>query len=290
MEDIVYLNGTLVPRQEAMVSPFDRGFLYGYGLFETMRSYKERVFRLDRHLTRLRLSAQRLALASELEAYDLEQAVYRTLEANKLADARIRLTVSAGPGGRALAPPVGGLITVLVFAEKLLLSPEAYEQGIRAALVSAKRNSLSPLSRVKATNYLGNLVAYSEAVALGAEEAILLNERGFIAEGSMSNIFLVAGGMLLTPSEESGILPGITREAVLELARELGVEATEGEISLADLLRADEAFLTSSVREVLPITSIDNKPVAQGSPGPVTKRLMAAYRHLVETTLELSRG
>jgi branched-subunit amino acid aminotransferase/4-amino-4-deoxychorismate lyase len=189
-----------------------------------------------------------------------------------------------------LAPPVGGLITVLVFAEKLLLSPEVYEQGIRAALVSAKRNSLSPLSRVKATNYLDNLVAYSEAVALGAEEAILLNEKGFIAEGSMSNIFLVAGGMLLTPSEESGILPGITREAVLELARELGVEATEGEIPLADLLRADEAFLTSSVREVLPITSIDNKPVAQGSPGPVTKRLMAAYRHLVETTLELSRG
>jgi branched-chain amino acid aminotransferase len=280
----------LVPRQEAMVSPFDRGFLYGYGLFETMRSYKERVFRLDRHLTRLRLSAQRLALASELEAYDLEQAVYRTLEANKLADARIRLTVSAGPGGRALAPPVGGLITVLVFAEKLLLSPEVYEQGIRAALVSAKRNSLSPLSRVKATNYLDNLVAYSEAVALGAEEAILLNEKGFIAEGSMSNIFLVAGGMLLTPSEESGILPGITREAVLELARELGVEATEGEIPLADLLRADEAFLTSSVREVLPITSIDNKSVAQGGPGPVTKRLMAAYRHLVETTLELSRG
>jgi branched-subunit amino acid aminotransferase/4-amino-4-deoxychorismate lyase len=155
--------------------------------------------------------------------------------------------------------------------------------------VSSKRNSLSPLSRVKATNYLDNLVAYSEAAALGAEEAILLNERGFIAEGSMSNIFLVAEGMLLTPSEESGILPGITREAVLELARELGVEAAEGEIPLADLLRADEAFLTSSVREVMPITSIDNKPVAKGSPGPVTRRLMAAYSHLVETTLELGQ-
>jgi len=288
MEDIVYLDGTLVPRQEAMVSPFDRGFLYGYGLFETMRSYEGRVFRLDRHLTRLRLSAQRLALASELEAYDLEQAVYRTLEANKLADARIRLTVSAGPGGRALAPPAGGPITVLVFVEKLALSPQACEQGVRAALVSSRRNSLSPLSRVKATNYLDNLVAYSEAVTSGAEEAILLNERGFIAEGSMSNIFLVAEGMLLTPSEESGILPGITREAVLELARALGIEAVEGEIPLVDLLRADEAFLTSSVREVLPITSIDNDPVGKGGPGPVTRRLMAAYSQLVETTLGLS--
>ena len=288
MEDIVYLNGTLVPRQEAMVSPFDRGFLYGYGLFETMRSYKERVFRLDRHLTRLRLSAQRLALASGLEAYDLEQAVYRTLEANKLADARIRLTVSAGPGGRALAPPAGGPITVLVFAEKLVQSSQAYEQGIHAAIVSHRRNSLSPLSRVKATNYLDNLVAYSEAVALEAEEAILLNERGFIAEGSMSNIFLVAGGMLLTPSEESGILPGVTREAVLGLARDLGIEAVAGDVPLADLPRADEAFLTSSVREVLPITSIDGKPVGQGRPGPVAKRLMAAYSQLVETTLGLS--
>jgi len=267
MEDIVYFNGTLVPRQEAMVSPFDRGFLYGYGLFETMRSYKERVFRLDRHLTRLRLSAQRLALASELEAYDLEQAIYKTLEANKLADARIRLTVSAGPGERGLAPPVGGQITVLVFADELVLSPQAYEQGIAAAMVGPRRNSLSPLSRIKATNYEG----------------------GGIAEGSMSNIFLVAEGMLLTPSEESGILPGITREAVLELARALGIEAVEGEIPLADLLRADEAFLTSSVREVLPITSIDNEPVGQGGPGPVTRRLMAAYSQLVETTLELSR-
>jgi len=289
MEDIVYLNGALVPRQEAMVSPFDRGFLYGYGLFETMRSYKGRVFRLDRHLARLQRSAERLALASELESYDLEQAIYRTLAANKLADARIRLTVSAGPGERGLAPPAGGLITVLVFAEKLVISPQAYEQGIRAALVSPRRNSLSPLSRVKATNYLDNLIAYSEAMALGADEAILLNERGVIAECSMSNIFLVARGLLRTPSEDSGILPGITREAVLELARALGIEAVEGEIPLADLLRAEEAFLTSSVREVLPITSIDGKPVGRGRPGPVTKRLMAAYRHLVEATLELSR-
>jgi len=289
MGDIVYLNGELVPRHEARISPFDRGFLYGYGLFETMRAYKGCVFRLERHLARLRRSAERLTFASGLGAYDLEQAIYRTLEANKLANARMRLTVSAGPGERGLAPPAEGLITVLVFAEKLALLPKAYEQGIRAAIVSPRRNSLSPLSRIKSTNYLDNLMAYSEATALGADEAILLNERGFIAEGSMSNIFLVTNGLLLTPSEESGILPGITREAVLELARDLGIEAVAGEIPLADLTQADEAFLTSSVREVLPIASIDTKPVGQGRPGPMTKRLMAAYRQLVETTLELSK-
>ena len=284
MGGIVFLNGSLVPAQEAKASPLDRGFLYGYGLFETMRSYKGRVFRLQRHLARLKRSAAMLALASELEAYDLEQAVYDTVEANRLDDARIRLTVSAGLGERGLAPPSLGLITVMVSAEKLdLPPPQVYRRGIRAAIVGTRRNSLSPLSQVKTTSYLDNFVAYSQAVALGAEEAILLNEKGFIAECSTSNIFLVAGGLLLTPSEESGILPGITREAVLELAQALGIEAVEGEIPVPRLLQAEEAFLTTSVREIVPITSVDGRPVSSGRPGAVTKRLMAAYKELVET-------
>ena len=286
MADIVYLNGALVPYQEVRISSFDRGFLYGYGLFETMRSYQGRIFRLDRHLARLKRSAERLAFASALEAYDLEQAVYMTLEANKLGDARIRLTVSAGPGERGVAPPTDG-ITVLVFAERLALPAQDYEQGIRAAIVSIRRNSQSPLSQIKATGFLDNLFAYSQAVALGADEAILLNDKGFVAEGSMSNIFSVAKGVLLTPSEESGILPGITREDVLELARSLAIQAVEGEIPLDDLLQAEEAFLTSSIREIVPIASIDGRPIGRGKPGPVTRRLMAAYKHLVETTLEL---
>ena len=285
MEGIIYLNGTLAPAQEAKISPFDRGFLYGYGLFETMRSYKGRVFRLDRHLARLRRSAAILALAAELEAYDLEQAIYKTLEANRLRDARIRLTVSAGLGERGLAPPNLGPITVMVSVEKLSLpSTQVYRRGIRAAIVSTRRNSLSPLSQIKATSYLDSFVALSQAVASGAEEAILLNERGFIAECSTSNIFLVAEGILTTPSVESGILPGITREAVLELSRDLGIDAVEREIPEADLFQAEEAFLTTSVREIVPITSIDDKPVGSGKPGPVTRRLMAAYKELVETT------
>jgi branched-chain amino acid aminotransferase group I len=283
---LVYINGSIVPRSEASISPFDRGFLYGYGLFETMRSYGGRVFRLDRHLARLMRSAEKLGLASELDPVALEQAIYKTLEANKLSDARIRLTVSAGEGERELAPPTLGALTIMVVAERLVPPPShVYEEGVRAAIVSPRRNSQSPLSRIKSLNYLDSLIAHSEALALGADEAILLNERGFVCEGSTSNIFLVAAGSLITPSEESGILPGITREAVLELAHALGIEAGEGEIPVAELLQADEAFLTNSIIEVEPITVVDGRPIGSGKPGVVTRRLMAAYRELVQKEL-----
>lgn len=283
---LIYINGSIVPRSEAWVSPFDRGFLYGYGLFETMRSYGGRVFRLDRHLARLMRSAGKLGLASGLDPVALEQAIYKTLEANKLSDARIRLTVSAGEGERELAPPTLGALTIMVVAERLVPPPShVYEEGVRAAIVSPRRNSQSPLSRIKSLNYLDSLIAHSEALALGADEAILLNERGFVCEGSTSNIFLVARGILLTPAEESGILPGITSEAVLELAHALGIEAVEGEIPSADLLRAEEVFLTNSIIEVEPITVVDGKPIGSGKPGEVTRRLMAAYKELVQKEL-----
>ena len=282
MEVLIYINGALVPRRKAGISPFDRGILYGYGLFETMRSYGGRVFSLDRHLARLMHSADKIGLATSLDPAALRQAIHKTLEANKLMDARIRLTVTAGEGERGLAPPTSGMLTIIVVAEELVLPPpQAYEDGISAAVVSVRRNSQSPLSGIKSIGYLDNLLAHSEAVAAGAEEAILLNEQGFVAECSTSNIFLVVEGRLFTPSAESGILPGITREVVLELAQGLGITAVAGEIPLAHLLRADEAFLTNSVVEVMPIAKVDGKPIGTGKPGDVTKRLMAAYRELV---------
>lgn len=282
MKDIIYINGALVPRGEARISPFDRGFLYGYGLFETMRSYRGWVFRLDRHLARLMRSAERLGLAALLDPVTLEEAIQKTLEANRLRDARIRLSVSAGEGERGLAPPESGMLTIIVVAERLNLPlPRAYEKGVSAAIVSARRNSQSPISGIKSMAYLESLLAHSEAVAAGADEAILLNERGTVAECSTSNIFLVVGGRLLTPSEESGILPGITREVVLELAQGLGVTTVVGEIQLVDLLGADEAFLTNSIVEVMPITEVDDKPVGRGKPGEVTMRLLKTYREQV---------
>lgn len=282
MADIVYINGELVERGEACVSAFDRGFLHGYGLFETMRSYGGRVFCLDRHLARLMRSAERLAIGKTLDASELERAVYDTLSANELTDARIRLTVTAGEGERSISPPESGSLTILVVAERLELpSSIAYDKGIRAAIVSGRRNSQSPLSGIKAVGYLESLLARSQAAAAGAEEAVMLNERGVVAECSTSNIFIVASGRLLTPSVESGILPGITRDVVTELASALGIEASECNIAVADLYAADEAFLTNSVIEILPIAEVDNKPIGTGRPGEVTKRLTSAYGDLV---------
>lgn len=281
MVETVYLNGALVPRGKASISPFDRGFLYGYGLFETMRSYGGRVFRLDRHLARLMHSAEELGLASLLDAGELEQAVYRTLEANKLMDARIRLTVAAGEGERELAPPTSGTLTTLVAAEKLTVPSHIYQQGILAAMVSTRRNSQSPLPAIKSLNYLEGLIAHAEAAALGADEAIMLNDRGFLSECSSSNIFLVVTGKLLTPSLDSGILPGITREAVLELAHDSDIETVEGEIPPSDLLRADEVFITTSVREVVPVVTVDGRSIGSGKPGEVTISLLAGYKELV---------
>ena len=285
MVETVYLNGALVLRSEARISPLDRGFLYGYGLFETVRSYGGRVFRLDRHMARLMHSSGELGLASLLDAVELEQAIYKTLEANKLLDARIRLTVAAGEGERGLSPPTSGKITILVVAEKLTLPSHIYQQGIRAAIVSTRRNSQSLLPAIKSLNYLEGLIARAEAAALGADEAIMLNDRGYVSECSSSNIFLVVTGKLLTASLDSGILPGVTREVVLELAHELGIEAMEGDIPPSDLLKADEVFITTSVREIVPVVTVDGRAVGLGKPGGVARRLMAAYKELVQREL-----
>ncbi len=279
---LVYINGELLERGEARVSAFDRGLLYGYGLFETMRSYGGRVFRLDRHLSRLVRSAEMLGIGTALDTSELERAVYDTIAANKLIDARIRLTVTAGEGERSLSPPASGSLTIIVVAERLeLLSSTAYENGIRAAIVGGRRNSQSLLSGVKVTGYLESLLARSQAAAAGAEEAVMLNERGLVAECSTSNIFIVASGRLLTPSVESGMLPGITRDVVLELASGLGIEASECDVAVADLLNADEAFITNSVIEVLPLVEVDQKPIGRGKPGEITARLSKGYRGLV---------
>jgi branched-chain amino acid aminotransferase len=298
MAEIVYLNGNLVPRSKARVSPFDHGFLYGYGLFETMRAYDGCIFRLDRHLARLRRSAEILGLAHNVissrspEASEgaarqsLETACLQTLKANKLKDARLRLTITAGQGDMTPDPGTCSGLTVLVVAKNLVpLPPQKYELGFKALLSSLRRNSQSPLSRLKSTCYLDNILARMKAKAAGCDEAILLNEQGYLAEGSTTNIFLVSKGALITPSLESGVLAGITREAVLEIARALNIETEEREVELKDLIEADEAFLTNSVLEIMPLTWFDGKPIGSGIAGQLTRELMAAYRKLVNQTI-----
>ena len=280
MSEVVYLNGSLIPRSQASISALDYGFLYGFGLFETMRAYRGRVFRLDSHLSRLASSAKMLGLP--IKAPELKSAVTDTIRANKLSDARVRITVSIGEGGIIPDPSTCGKPTVLILAGHYQAYPaQVYQEGFRAVVSLIRRNSQSPLSRLKSANYLESLLARQEARAAGVDEAICLNEKGLLAEASMSNIFLVAGGRLKTPGQESGILPGITRDTVLELAPQLGISTVEDDTGLDELLQAQEAFLTNSLIEVMPLTEIDGKPIGSGRPGPVTKRLMAAYKKLV---------
>jgi branched-chain amino acid aminotransferase len=287
MAEIIYLDGRLVHRSKAKLSPLDHGFLYGYGLFETMRAYQGHIFRLDRHLARLRHSAESIGLAKRLTAFDLEAACTKTLEANKLKDARLRLTVSAGEGDMTPDPGTCSNPTTLVTARNLVpLPPEKYESGFKAALSYLRRNSQSPLSRLKSTCYMENILARMAARAAGYDEAILLNEQGYLAEGSITNIFLVSKGDLVTPSLGSGVLPGITREAVLEIAQAANIKTQERQVELKELIEAEESFITNSILELMPLTWFEGKPIGTGKPGQLTKELLAAYRKLVDKALQ----
>ena len=291
MAEIIYLNGQLVPRSEARLSPFDHGFLYGYGLFETMRAYNGRIFRLDSHLTRLRCSAESIGLTHNILTTDggkqsLKAACVAILEANKLKDARIRLTVSAGEGDMTPDPSTCSSPTVLITARNLdPLPPEKYETGFKATVSFLRRNSQSPLSRLKSTCYMENILARMAAKTAGCDEALFLNEQGYLAEGSSTNVFLVRHGELITPCFESGVLPGITRDAVLEIARTSNIKTTERWVQLNELIEAQEAFVTNSILELIPLVSVEGRAIGSGKPGKLTGDLLFAYRKLVEETL-----
>ena len=284
MGEIVYLNGRLILRNKATISALDYGFLYGFGLFETMRAYAGKVFRLDNHLSRLEDSAELLGLS--IEGMELKGAVMDTIKANNLDSARIRITISPGEGAINADPVTCKKNTVLVVAERYIpCTQQVYRDGFRAVTSSFKRNSLSLLAGLKSTSYLMSVMARQEAKKAGADETICLNEKGLLAEASMSNIFVVTDGRLRTPSLESGILPGITRQTVLELAPRMGINNFEDDIEPDELYKAKEAFLTSSLLEIMPLTGIDGKCINDGRVGGMTKKLMVAYKQLVSTEL-----
>lgn len=281
MEEIVYLNGCLTPISQARLSPLDYGFLYGYGLFETMRAYSGHVFRLEAHLARLHQAAKVLGMSLRVIP-DLPKAVYDTLEANHLTSARIRLTLSGGPGGPAPDITTCPEPTVLITARDYVPRPDGvYRQGFKVVVSSVGRNVHSPASGMKSLSYLDNLLARREARLAGADEAILVNEKGFIAEGSTSNVFFISGNVLFTPGEDSGILPGITRAVVIDLARSARIEAVEKKVSLEEFAAADEAFCTNSLIEIMPITMFGEKAIGPAVPGVITETLIAGYRRLV---------
>lgn len=289
-DPLVYLNGRIVPAREASVSVYDQGLLYGYGLFETMRAYEGRVFRASEHLERLADSAHDLELPLGDRLGDLARAVDDTVAANGLADARIRLTVTAGESRYGPALPAPGEPTVLVTASALPPAESRdrdYERGWRAVTASRPRQSSSVTAANKTLSYLENLVARAEAVSAGADEALILNERGCLTEGAMTNVFMVKGGVLLTPAPDCGLLPGITRSAVVALAEPRATVA-QGLMPLALAKQADEIFVTNSVIEVMPVTELAGRPIGGGSPGEVTRALTQEYRRLVASELGLT--
>jgi branched-chain amino acid aminotransferase len=303
MPTAVNLDGTLVPPAQARVSVFDRGFLYGDSVYEVIRTYGGRPFEVEAHLARLRHSADRIGLSPKWDAPRVEAEIARTLEASRgddppvpdaapwnVGERYVRVVMTRGAGELGLDPALAIDPVAVVLVLPLVGPPRAaYVDGVKAAFVGVRRaapDAIDPSAKTGA--HLPNVLAVAEARAAGAHEALLLDGRGSVTEGSSSNVFAVRGGRVVTPPLAAGILEGVTRGLVLRLAAEDGVSAEETPLRPEDLEGADEVFLTSTVREVVPVTRLGERPVGTGRPGPVTLRLHRALRRLAGGPVGLS--
>lgn len=285
----VFINGSIVDESDALIPVNDRGVLFGDGIFETIRAYEGKPFRLDRHLERLRAGCRELRISGIPPDEGLKDILSELYRLNVVSGgAYMRITLTGGPfdGSRTLERPgsPGVYIVVKPFEG---YPPHYYERGMRVIVSRIRKNESSPLSRIKSNNYLDNLMAKQEAKDRGADDALLLNGGGYLAEGTSSNLFLVQHGKVVTPGIECGLLPGITREVVLELCEEYGVVCETGLFVLDDLLGADEAFFTVSTGEIVPIAEVEGSPIGFRCPGPFSLRLADAYRRLVKKELFL---
>jgi branched-chain amino acid aminotransferase len=283
MPRIVFMNDRLVPEDEARVSVFDHGLLYGDGVFEGLRSYSGRVFRLDAHIDRLWASALAISLAIPTTKAAVAKAVNDTLAANNLSDGYVRLVVTRGAGSLGLDPNRTKNPQLIVIADTISLYPaEFYEKGLRIVTAATQRVQSAALSpRIKSLNYLNNIMAKLEGLQAGCVEALMLNHKGEVAECTGDNVFIVRSGRLLTPPPEAGILEGITRNAVMELAHAAGIDCRETPLTRYDVYTADECFLTGTAAEVIPVVDVDGRRIGAGTPGHVTSRLKADFHRLV---------
>jgi branched-chain amino acid aminotransferase len=279
----VYVNGHFVAKEDATVSVFDHGFLYGDGIYETMRAYQGRIFLLNKHLSRLRHSADAISLSLPLPLDKIGDALREALTVNKLQAAYLRIQISRGPGDIGLDPALCPTPTMVIVAKPFKDYPqEYYERGAAVSIVGTRRNhplALNP--SIKSTNFLNNILAKIESLKTGAYEGIMLNWKGELAEGTISNIFIVRKGLLRTPGLTSGILEGVTRDLVLHLAHTSSIPVDESSLRPRDLLKADECFITNTTVEIMPVTRVDGRLIGDGLPGPVTQRLMQAYKEEV---------
>lgn len=282
-EPKVYIGGKLHEKADAKVSVFDHGLLYGDGVFEGLRSYNGRVFKLAEHVERLYDSARAIHLVIPMTREAMAAAVVDTLAANDLRDAYIRLVVTRGAGSLGLDPRKTTDPQVIIITDSISLYPEElYEHGLKIITAGTVRNHPAALNpRIKSLNYLNNILAKIEATNAGCLEAIMLNAEGKVAECTGDNLFVVRRGQVHTPSIDSGLLEGITRQAVIDLARSTGLTVIERTMDRHDVYTADECFLTGTAAEVIPVIECDARPIGDGKPGPVTKDLHRRFHALV---------
>lgn len=283
MTQAIYINGEYFSREDAKISVYDHGLLYGDGVFEGMRIYSGKVFALEDHMTRLYESARAIMLDIPIAIDALTTAVNETVAKNGLTEGYIRLVVTRGGNQLGLNPFACEDPQVIIIADTISLYPEKfYTEGLELITASTIRNHPAALSpRVKSLNYLNNIMAKIEAIRAGCIEAVMLNTKGEVAECTGDNIFIVRGDRLITPPIDAGILEGITRNTVIDLARENGIEVAEEAMTRHDIFVADECFLTGSAAEVIPAVKLDGRVIGDGKPGPTTQKLNAAFREFV---------
>ncbi len=278
----IYINGKYYSREDAKISVFDHGLLYGDGVFEGIRVYNNRVFRLQEHLLRLYESARAIALGIPIPREQMRRDVLETLRRNGMSDAYIRLVVTRGEGNLGLNPFACREPQVIIIVDTIALYPrEHYEKGLAVITAATQRNLPEAVNpRIKSLNYLNNILAKIEAITSGVEEAIMLNSFGLVSECTGDNIFSICKGVILTPAISMGVLEGITRNVVVSLARQHNIPVKQVVMTRHDLFIAEEAFLTGSAAEIVPVVKIDGRLIGDGRPGPITRKLMEWYHHL----------
>ena len=286
MERTIWLDGELLPESEAKISVFDHGVLYGDGIFEGIRFYNGRVFRLEEHTKRLFLSAKAILLKLPWTEEQVNEAVCETVRANGLQDGYIRLVVTRGVGGLGLNPYLCETPSMFIIASTITLYPEEhYQNGLELITCATRRPAPGALSpQVKSLNYLNNVLAKAEAIKAGCVEGLMLNEQGYVAECTGDNIFIVKNGQIFTPPISDGSLDGITRQVIFDCCQKLQFSLQEKTLTRYDIFTADECFLTGTAAEVIPATRLDEREIGNGKPGPMTKQLLSAFTELTRST------
>jgi len=284
MSNWIYMNGEFVEEEQAKVSVFDHGFLYGDGIFEGIRVYNGNVFRLKEHVKRLYESAKAIMLEMGLTPEEMTDAIVSTVRKNNFRDAYIRLVVSRGVGDLGLDPYKCEKPEIIIIVQPLALFPkEMYDNGIKIVSVPTRRNAPDALNpQIKSLNYLNNILVKMEAHRSGCSEALILNQSGYVAEGSGDNIFIVKNGVLYTPPSYIGALVGITRQAIMDIAKVLEYQVVEQPFTLHDVYVADEVLLTGTAAEVISVVNVDGRQIGEGKPGPITKNLLREFRKMVQ--------